>query len=50
MAFFTTQFLHTLPGQRPELYSAVALSLLTSSSWRRSSDGYGCPWPRWRTR
>ncbi|WP_393054727.1 FUSC family protein [Streptomyces sp. LN549] len=34
MAFFTTQFLHTLPGQLPELYSAVALSLLSSSAVR----------------
>lgn len=34
MAFFTTQFLHTLPGQLPELYSAVALSLLVSSAVR----------------
>ncbi|MFF2962570.1 FUSC family protein [Streptomyces sp. NPDC057963] len=34
MAFFTTQFLHTLPGQLPELYSAVALSLLASSTVR----------------
>lgn len=34
MAFFTTQFLHTLPGQLPELYSAVTLSLLSSSAVR----------------
>ncbi|MEV7405262.1 FUSC family protein [Streptomyces sp. NPDC091267] len=34
MAFFSTQFLHTLPGQLPELYSAVALSLLSSSAVR----------------
>ncbi|WP_335935546.1 FUSC family protein [Streptomyces sp. PTD5-9] len=34
MAFFTAQFLHTLPGQLPELYSAVALSLLASSAVR----------------
>ncbi|MFF4665598.1 FUSC family protein [Streptomyces sp. NPDC001282] len=34
MAFFTTQFLHTLPQQLPELYSAVALSLLASSTVR----------------
>ncbi|WP_405702389.1 FUSC family protein [Streptomyces sp. NBC_01383] len=34
MAFFTSQFLHTLPGQLPELYSAVALSLLASSAVR----------------
>ncbi|MFF2329833.1 MULTISPECIES: FUSC family protein [unclassified Streptomyces] len=34
MAFFATQFLHTLPGQLPELYSAVALSLLVSSTVR----------------
>ncbi|MDQ0797865.1 FUSC family protein [Streptomyces sp. B1I3] len=34
MAFFVTQFLHTLPGQLPELYEAVALSLLASSAVR----------------
>ncbi|MGW0788054.1 FUSC family protein [Streptomyces sp. NPDC002911] len=34
MAFFITQFLHTLPGQLPELYSAVLLSLLASSAVR----------------
>ncbi|MFF9352522.1 FUSC family protein [Streptomyces sp. NPDC014734] len=34
MAFFTTQFLHTVPAQLPELYSAVALSLLASSTVR----------------
>ncbi|MFF1924503.1 FUSC family protein [Streptomyces sp. NPDC058221] len=34
MAFFSTQFLHTLPAQLPELYSAVALSLLASSAVR----------------
>ncbi|MFI9627953.1 FUSC family protein [Streptomyces sp. NPDC052042] len=34
MAFFTTQFLHTLPRQLPELYSAIALSLLASSAVR----------------
>ncbi|MFF8616643.1 FUSC family protein [Streptomyces sp. NPDC015350] len=34
MAFFTAQFLHTLPGQLPELYTAIALSLLVSSTVR----------------
>ncbi|MER7108713.1 FUSC family protein [Streptomyces sp. NPDC000229] len=34
MTFFVTQFLHTLPGQLPELYAAVALSLLSSSAVR----------------
>ncbi|MEU1214473.1 FUSC family protein [Streptomyces sp. NPDC005791] len=34
MAFFVTQFLHTLPEQLPELYSAVLLSLLASSAVR----------------
>ncbi|MEU5714585.1 FUSC family protein [Streptomyces sp. NPDC020403] len=34
MAFFVTQFLHTLPGQLPELYAAVLLSLLASSAVR----------------
>ncbi|RST18965.1 FUSC family protein [Streptomyces sp. WAC05374] len=34
MTFFVTQFLHTLPGQLPELYAAVALSLLCSSAVR----------------
>ncbi|MFB7917207.1 FUSC family protein [Streptomyces sp. NPDC056061] len=34
MAFFTTQFLHTVPAQLPELYAAVALSLLASSTVR----------------
>ncbi|MFJ6567516.1 FUSC family protein [Streptomyces sp. NPDC091292] len=34
MAFFSTQFLHTVPGQLPELYAAVALSLLMSSAVR----------------
>ncbi|MFD4693809.1 FUSC family protein [Streptomyces sp. NPDC058463] len=34
MSFFVTQFLHTLPGQLPELYSAVGLSLLASSAVR----------------
>lgn len=34
MAFFVTQFLHTLPRQLPELFSAVALSLLLSSAVR----------------
>ncbi|WP_067284214.1 FUSC family protein [Streptomyces jeddahensis] len=34
MAFFVTQFLHTVPGQLPELYAAVTLSLLASSAVR----------------
>ncbi|MGW2182164.1 FUSC family protein [Streptomyces sp. NPDC001732] len=34
MAFFTAQFLHTLPGQLPELYTAIALSLLVASAVR----------------
>ncbi|MFD4997915.1 FUSC family protein [Streptomyces buecherae] len=31
MTFFATQFLHTVPGQLPELYAAVTLSLLSAS-------------------
>ncbi|MEU9118862.1 FUSC family protein [Streptomyces sp. NPDC048506] len=31
MTFFAAQFLHTVPGQLPELYAAVLLSLVTSS-------------------
>lgn len=34
MAFFMAQFLHAVPGQLPELYAAVALSLVTSSTVR----------------
>ncbi|MET7547888.1 MULTISPECIES: FUSC family protein [unclassified Streptomyces] len=34
MAFFMAQFLHAVPGQLPELYTAVALSLVTSSTVR----------------
>ncbi|MEU7279944.1 FUSC family protein [Streptomyces sp. NPDC045431] len=34
MAFFVTQFLGTVPGQLPELYAAVLLSLLASSAVR----------------
>lgn len=34
MAFFSTQFLHTLPRQLPELYSAVALSVLCAAAVR----------------
>ncbi|MET7442342.1 FUSC family protein, partial [Streptomyces sp. NPDC005568] len=34
MMFFTTQFLHALPGQLPQLYAAVALSLAASSAVR----------------
>ncbi|MEI5100751.1 FUSC family protein [Streptomyces sp. PmtG] len=34
MAFFATQFLHTVPGQLPELYAAVALSLCASATVR----------------
>ncbi|MFJ8074147.1 FUSC family protein [Streptomyces sp. NPDC096176] len=31
MTFFVTQFLHTVPGQLPELYSAVLLAVTASS-------------------
>lgn len=31
MAFFITQFLHTVPSQLPELYAAVLLSVLTAA-------------------
>ncbi|MEV2246725.1 FUSC family protein [Streptomyces sp. NPDC049970] len=34
MSFFIAQFLHTLPGQLPELFSAVLLSLLAASAVR----------------
>ncbi|MGW7054369.1 FUSC family protein [Streptomyces sp. NPDC054887] len=34
MMFFVAQFLHTVPGQLPGLYSAVALALLASSAVR----------------
>ncbi|MEV0321443.1 FUSC family protein [Streptomyces sp. NPDC050658] len=34
MTFFATQFLHTTPGQLPELYEAVLLSLAASSAVR----------------
>jgi hypothetical protein len=34
MMFFTTQFLHALPGRLPQLYAAVALSLAASSAVR----------------
>ncbi|MGW0548249.1 FUSC family protein [Streptomyces altiplanensis] len=34
MTFFVAQFLHTVPGQLPGLYSAVALALLASSGVR----------------
>ncbi|MEU9286093.1 FUSC family protein [Streptomyces sp. NPDC048275] len=34
MAFFVTQFLHAAPGQLPELYTAVLLSLAVSSTVR----------------
>lgn len=34
MTFFVAQFLHTLPGQLVELYTAVALALLASSTVR----------------
>ncbi|WP_128378070.1 FUSC family protein [Streptomyces cavernae] len=34
MTFFVAQFLRTTPGQLPELYAAVALSLLASSAVR----------------
>lgn len=34
MTFFATQFLHTVPGQLPELFAAVLLSLCASSAVR----------------
>lgn len=34
MSFFMAQFLHAVPGQLPELYAAVLLSLLASSTVR----------------
>ncbi|MEU1151239.1 FUSC family protein [Streptomyces sp. NPDC005863] len=34
MMFFATQFLHTTPGQLPELFAAVLLSLCASSAVR----------------
>ncbi|WP_217213592.1 FUSC family protein [Streptomyces sp. AC550_RSS872] len=34
MTFFVAQFLHATPGQLPELYAAVLLSLLTASTVR----------------
>ncbi|MFE0728701.1 FUSC family protein [Streptomyces antibioticus] len=34
MTFFAAQFLHTVPGQLPELYAAVLLSLAASSAVR----------------
>ncbi|WP_309052622.1 FUSC family protein [Streptomyces sp.] len=34
MNFFTTQFLHAVPGQLPELYAAVALSLAAAGAVR----------------
>ncbi|MFF0504121.1 FUSC family protein [Streptomyces fimicarius] len=34
MMFFAAQFLHTVPGQLPELYAAVVLSLCASSAVR----------------
>ncbi|GHH10847.1 FUSC family protein [Streptomyces lanatus] len=34
MTFFVAQFLHATPGQLPELYAAVLLSLLTASAVR----------------
>ncbi|MFH8392055.1 FUSC family protein [Streptomyces sp. NPDC018036] len=34
MMFFTTQFLHAVPAQLPQLYTAVALSLAASSAVR----------------
>ncbi|WP_328691633.1 FUSC family protein [Streptomyces caniferus] len=34
MTFFAAQFLHTVPGQLPELYTAIALSLAASSTVR----------------
>ncbi|CAM5489160.1 FUSC family protein OS=Streptomyces alboniger OX=132473 GN=CP975_04490 PE=4 SV=1 [Streptomyces alboniger] len=34
MMFFATQFLHTVPGQLPELFAAVLLSLCTAAAVR----------------
>ncbi|SHI62720.1 Fusaric acid resistance protein-like [Streptomyces sp. 3214.6] len=34
MTFFAAQFLHTVPGQLPELYAAVLMSLAASSTVR----------------
>ncbi|CAM5303066.1 FUSC family protein [Streptomyces spiroverticillatus] len=34
MTFFMTQFLHAVPAQLPELYTAIALALLASSTVR----------------
>ncbi|MFD4475686.1 FUSC family protein [Streptomyces sp. NPDC058471] len=34
MMFFATQFLHTVPGQLPELFAAILLSLCASSAVR----------------
>lgn len=34
MTFFATQFLHTVPGQLPELFAAILLSLCASSAVR----------------
>ncbi|MCQ4209624.1 FUSC family protein [Streptomyces longispororuber] len=34
MMFFATQFLHTVPGQLPELYAAVLLSLVAAAAVR----------------
>ncbi|MGW0843907.1 FUSC family protein [Streptomyces sp. NPDC002787] len=34
MTFFVTQFLHAVPGQLPELYAAMTLSLAASSAVR----------------
>jgi len=34
MMFFATQFLHTVPGQLPELFTAVLLSLCTAAAVR----------------
>ncbi|MEU6117146.1 FUSC family protein [Streptomyces sp. NPDC047117] len=34
MMFFATQFLHTVPGQLPELYGAMLLSLLAAATIR----------------
>lgn len=34
MTFFVAQFLHAVPGQLPELYAAVVLSLATASAVR----------------
>jgi hypothetical protein len=47
MSYFAAQFLHTVPGQLPELYAAVLLSLVASSVVRfgvwRYEQRFGTP-------